>query len=123
MNEDNNHILISVKDTGSGIDPEILPELFSKFKAKSFSGTGLGLFISKSIVEAHGGRIWAEKNSDGKGTTFTFSLYGYRWLHPQVIRSTAYNGLSWDKLLLHLSRRLLLYPNTYLRSLSYLRSL
>ena len=51
-----------------------LPELFSKFKAKSFSGTGLGLFISKSIVEAHGGRIWAEKNSDGKGTTFTFSL-------------------------------------------------
>jgi two-component system sensor histidine kinase VicK len=74
MNEDNNHILISVRDTGIGIDSEILPELFSKFKAKSFSGTGLGLFISKSIVEAHGGRIWAEKNSDGKGTTFTFSL-------------------------------------------------
>ena len=74
IDEDNNHILISVKDTGSGIDPEILPELFSKFKAKSFSGTGLGLFISKSIVEAHGGRIWAEKNSDGKGTTFTFTL-------------------------------------------------
>ena len=73
IDEDNNDILISVKDTGSGIDPEILPELFSKFTAKSFSGTGLGLFISKSIVEAHGGKIWAENNSD-EGTTFTFSL-------------------------------------------------
>ena len=74
IDEDNNHIFISVKDTGSGIDPEILPELFSKFTARSFSGTGLGLFISKSIVEAHGGRIWAENNSDGKGATFTFTL-------------------------------------------------
>jgi signal transduction histidine kinase len=72
--EDNNHIFISVKDTGNGIDPEILPELFSKFTTKSFSGAGLGLFISKSIVEAHGGKIGAENNSDGKGTTFTFSL-------------------------------------------------
>jgi two-component system sensor histidine kinase VicK len=59
---------------GSGIDPEILPELFSKFTAKSFSGTGLGLFISKSIVEAHGGKIWAENNADGNGATYTFSL-------------------------------------------------
>ena len=67
-------ILISVKDTGTGIDPEILPELFSKFRTKSFSGAGLGLFISKSIVEAHGGKIWAENNSDGNGTTFTFTL-------------------------------------------------
>ncbi len=74
IDEDNNQIIISVKDTGSGIDPEILPELFSKFTAKSFSGTGLGLYISKSIVEAHGGKIWAENNSDGKGTTFTFIL-------------------------------------------------
>jgi two-component system sensor histidine kinase VicK len=72
--EDNNQIIISVKDTGSGIDPEILPELFSKFTAKPRSGTGLGLFISKSIVEAHGGKIWAENNSDSKGTTFTFIL-------------------------------------------------
>ena len=63
-----------LQKSGSGIDPEILPELFSKFKAKSFSGTGLALFISKSIVEAHDGRISAEKNSDGKGTTFTFTL-------------------------------------------------
>jgi signal transduction histidine kinase len=52
----------------------LLPELFSKVTAKSFSGTGLGLFISKSIVEAHGGRIWAENNADGNGATFTFSL-------------------------------------------------
>ncbi|HKG42208.1 MAG TPA: HAMP domain-containing sensor histidine kinase, partial [Nitrososphaeraceae archaeon] len=70
-----NHILVSVKDTGTGIDPEILPRLFTKFATKSFEGTGLGLFISKSIIEAHGGKIWAENNSDGKkGATFTFSL-------------------------------------------------
>ena len=74
IDEDNNHILISVKDTGTGIDPEILPELFSKFMTKSFSGVGLGLFISKSIVEAHGDKIWAENNSDGNRTTFTFTL-------------------------------------------------
>ena len=74
IDERNNHILISVKDTGTGLDPEILPELFSKFMTKSFSGVGLGLFISKSIVEAHGGKIRAENNSDGNGTTFTFTL-------------------------------------------------
>jgi signal transduction histidine kinase len=70
-------ILVSIKDTGFGIDPEILPRLFTKFASKSYQGTGLGLFISKSIIEAHGGRIWAENNStDGNvnGATFTFSL-------------------------------------------------
>ncbi|MFL6409521.1 MAG: sensor histidine kinase, partial [Nitrososphaeraceae archaeon] len=61
-------------DTGSGIDPEIEPRLFTKFATKSYKGTGLGLFISKSIVEAHGGKIWAENNTDGKGATFSFSL-------------------------------------------------
>ena len=66
-------IIISLKDTGQGIDPEILPKLFTKFATKSLSGTGLGLFISKSIIEAHGGRIWA-KNNLGKGATFSFSL-------------------------------------------------
>jgi signal transduction histidine kinase len=70
----NNQVVISVKDTGSGIDPEILPRLFSKFATKSFEGTGLGLFISKSIIEDHGGRIWAENNADGKGATFSFSI-------------------------------------------------
>jgi signal transduction histidine kinase len=68
-------VVISVKDSGQGIDPEILPRLFGKFVTKSStSGTGLGLFISKNIVEAHGGKIWAEKNGDGKGVTFSFTL-------------------------------------------------
>ena len=66
--------VVSIKDTGSGIDPEIKPKLFSKFVTNSPGGTGIGLFISKSIVEAHGGRIWAENNADGKGAIFVFSL-------------------------------------------------
>jgi signal transduction histidine kinase len=70
----NDEAIINVKDNGQGIDPDMLPKLFSKFATKSFSGTGLGLYISKSIVEAHGGRIWAENNPDGKGATFSFSL-------------------------------------------------
>jgi two-component system, OmpR family, sensor histidine kinase VicK len=67
-------IIVSLKDTGQGIDLEILPKLFTKFATKSLSGTGLGLFISKSIIEAHGGSIWAENNLDAKGATFSFSL-------------------------------------------------
>ncbi len=67
-------VFVTIKDTGQGIHPEIESRLFSKFASKSFQGTGLGLFISKSIVEAHGGKIWAENNSDGKGATFTFNL-------------------------------------------------
>jgi signal transduction histidine kinase len=67
-------VIVKVKDTGTGIDPEILPRLFSKFASKSFEGTGLGLFIARNIVEAHDGKIWAENNSDGKGATFAFSL-------------------------------------------------
>jgi signal transduction histidine kinase len=72
--KDNKEVIVSMKDTGSGLDPEILPRLFSKFASKSFKGTGLGLFISKSIIEAHGGKIWAENNADAKGATFTFGL-------------------------------------------------
>jgi signal transduction histidine kinase len=74
--EDKEHdvVVVSIKDDGPGIDPEIMPRLFTKFAAKSDTGTGLGLFISKSIVEAHGGKIWAENNADGRGATFTFSL-------------------------------------------------
>jgi signal transduction histidine kinase len=63
-----------VKDTGTGIDPEIMPRLFQKFVTKSEKGTGLGLFISNSIVQAHGGTMWAENNAGGKGATFTFTL-------------------------------------------------
>ena len=69
-----NQAIVSIKDTGRGIDPEILQKLFSKFSSKSFAGTGLGLYISKSIVEAHGGKIWAHNNCDGQGATFTFSI-------------------------------------------------
>jgi signal transduction histidine kinase len=66
--------IVSVKDNGQGIDPEVSPKLFEKFASKSYQGTGLGLFISKSIVEAHDGKIWAENNAVGKGATFSFSL-------------------------------------------------
>ena len=68
---------VSVNDSGKGIDPEVIPRLFEKFASKSFQGTGLGLFISRSIVEAHGGRIWAVNNKvvDGqRGATFYFTL-------------------------------------------------
>ncbi|HEX6028213.1 MAG TPA: HAMP domain-containing sensor histidine kinase, partial [Nitrososphaeraceae archaeon] len=77
--DNNNYVLVSVKDTGKGIDHEIFPRLFSKFITSTTSkfsndGIGIGLFVSKAIVQAHGGRIWAENNSDGKGATFSFSL-------------------------------------------------
>jgi two-component system sensor histidine kinase VicK len=71
---DNNQLIVSVKNEGPGIDPSIMPRLFTKFATKSDKGTGLGLYISKSIIEAHGGKIWAENNSDGSGATFTFTL-------------------------------------------------
>jgi signal transduction histidine kinase len=75
-------VIVSIKDTGTGIDPQFMPRLFTKFATKSFQGTGLGLFISKNIIEAHGGKIWAENNngdgsdSDRKdgGATFYFTL-------------------------------------------------
>jgi signal transduction histidine kinase len=72
--DEDQQVLVSIKDSGTGIDPEILPRLFTKFATKSDQGTGLGLFISKSIVNAHGGKIWAENNSDGIGATFYFIL-------------------------------------------------
>ena len=72
----NNHdvAIISVCDSGSGVDPDIMPRLFTKFSSKSFSGTGLGLYICKNIIEAHGGEIWAENNNNAKGATFSFTL-------------------------------------------------
>ena len=77
-NNNGNIIIVSVKDSGEGIDPEILPKLFTKFATNSEKGTGLGLFICKSIVEAHGGRVWTQSNNTGgdrrTGATFCFSL-------------------------------------------------
>ena len=73
-------VIIAVKDTGTGIDAELMPRLFTKFATNSYQGTGLGLFISKSIIEAHGGRMWAENNSVSstdrkeKGATFYFTV-------------------------------------------------
>ena len=67
-------VIVSIKDTGEGINPEIIPRLFTKFATRSFSGTGLGLYISKNIVEAHGGKMWAENNPREEGATFTFTL-------------------------------------------------
>lgn len=74
VNDQTNEVTVSIKDTGEGIDRSILPHLFTKFSSKSFEGIGLGLFITKNIVEAHGGRIWAENNLDGRGATFFFTL-------------------------------------------------
>ena len=79
-NNNSNKVIVSIKDTGTGIDSEILPKLFTKFATTSSiaGGTGLGLFISKSIIEMHGGSIWAfnndEKNKDDRGSTITFTL-------------------------------------------------
>ncbi|HEX7142817.1 MAG TPA: ATP-binding protein [Nitrososphaeraceae archaeon] len=77
-NDKYDEILVSIKDTGTGIHPEVMPKLFTKFVTKSpIAGTGLGLFISKSIIEMHGGKIWATNNKEkdkGVGSTFTFSL-------------------------------------------------
>jgi len=67
-------VIVSVRDRGKGIDREILPRLFTKFATKSDQGTGLGLYLAKSIVDAHGGQIWAQNNADGKGATFSFTL-------------------------------------------------
>ena len=72
--KDNNEIAIIVKDPGAGIDNDVMPRLFTKFATRSDVGTGLGLYISKNIIEAHGGRMWAANNPDGKGATFGFSL-------------------------------------------------
>ena len=73
MEEDGSSVIVTLKDTGSGIDPQILPRLFTKFTTRSEKGTGLGLYICKRIIEAHGGKIWGGNNDD-EGATFGFSL-------------------------------------------------
>ncbi|MGN6348604.1 MAG: sensor histidine kinase [Candidatus Nitrosocosmicus sp.] len=71
--KDVDYAVVSITDSGQGIDPEILPRLFTKFVSKSFEGTGLGLFISKSIIHSHNGEIWAY-NNPGNGATFCFKI-------------------------------------------------
>src|ERR671916_218146 len=70
----NREIQVNIKDTGTGLSPEILPKLFSKFVSTDSGGTGLGLFVSRNIVEAHGGKIQAQNNLNGKGATFSFII-------------------------------------------------
>jgi signal transduction histidine kinase len=69
-------VVVSINNSGLGIDPEIMPRLFTRFATKSNTGAGLGLYICKRIIEAHGGRIWAENNINNGGidTTFSFSF-------------------------------------------------
>ena len=84
--ENKKAIVVSVKDTGKGIDSEMLPRLFTRFATKSFSGTGLGLFVSKHIVEAHDGEIWAENNVRWKRELHLALLYHYH--QTMIIKST-----------------------------------
>lgn len=74
IEKDAQQVIVSVKDNGQGINPEIYARLFTKFATNSSVGTGLGLYISKSIVEAHGGKMWAKNNRNGRGATFSFVL-------------------------------------------------
>jgi two-component system, OmpR family, sensor histidine kinase VicK len=75
-NDDQKFIVVSISDSGTGVEPEILPGLFSKFVTKSDMGIGLGLYISKNVIEAHGGKMWlSNNNANGRnGATFSFSL-------------------------------------------------
>jgi signal transduction histidine kinase len=78
--EQKEQVLVSIKDTGPGISPVIIQKLFSKYISSASSRTGLGLFVSRNIIKAHGGEIWAENNPDGKGATFSFRI-------PKIQRS------------------------------------
>jgi signal transduction histidine kinase len=74
LNQVGNELVFSVRDSGAGIDPLIIGKLFEKFVTKSSGGTGLGLYLCKKIVEAHGGRIWGQNNMGATGATFSFTL-------------------------------------------------
>jgi signal transduction histidine kinase len=74
LSKSGNEVITTVKDRGEGIHHDVFPRLFVKFVSRSDGGTGLGLYISKGIIEAHGGRIWAENNNDGPGASFHFAL-------------------------------------------------
>ena len=74
INKDDGEVVVTIIDTGRGIDSDVMPRLFSKFVSKSDAGTGLGLFISKNIIEAHDGKMWAQNDSNGVGAIFSFTL-------------------------------------------------
>jgi signal transduction histidine kinase len=74
MKKDGKEVIVSICDKGKGINPEVMNHLFEKFISRSDSGTGLGLYISKNIIEAHRGKIWASNNQNGIGSTFSFSI-------------------------------------------------
>jgi signal transduction histidine kinase len=74
IERDTHQVIVIVKDNGQGINPEMHARLFTKFATNSSVGTGLGLYISKSIVEAHGGKMWDENNRVGRGASFGFVL-------------------------------------------------
>lgn len=71
---EDSELYVSISDSGKGISTNVMSKLFEKFVTDSDTGTGLGLYITKNLVEAHGGRIWAFNNNDGIGATFIFSL-------------------------------------------------
>lgn len=81
----NGEIQVNIKDTGTGLSPAILPKLFSKFVSTDSGGTGLGLFVSRNIIEAHGGKIQAQNNDDGIGAMFSFTI-------PKVTNSQIYHS-------------------------------
>ena len=81
----NREIQVNIKDTGTGLSPAILPKLFSKFVSTDSGGTGLGLFVSRYIVEAHGGEIHAQNNDDGIGAMFSFTI-------PKMANSQIYHS-------------------------------
>ena len=74
MKKDTKEVIVSISDRGQGINSEVMSHLFEKFISRSDSGTGLGLYISKNIIEAHRGKIWASNNPNGIGSTFSFSI-------------------------------------------------
>lgn len=74
LTQEDEELVFAVRDCGPGIDPHIIERIFEKFVAKSDGGTGLGLYLCKKIIEAHGGRIWAQNNSARHGATVTFTL-------------------------------------------------
>src|SRR6476620_11663458 len=87
-NKDQDEVIVTITDTGKGIDSEIMSRLFTKFVTKSDAGTGLGLFISKNIIEAHGGKMWAQNKSNGGGAIFSFTLSVFD------LGTTSYTGSS-----------------------------